>query len=363
MIFSYPNKDALPSLSETLDILKNGMKSLPKMQRYPFEEESDKPFILTKTTSMYSIKPNIMDSSCLFMGTPEFIPELRGKWWNFNKPHFMIQNVIQEEMRIIMESHPFYKLLQDGMDGVRVFNPYGIGMAYGHPTIMLPLTSDIDIAAYYASHAVDLWSDKGASVSISENKTGILYVFELRMPMSYTPGLTTIGKQPFKRSGNSKMFGFDTNPNMNFNDLPFVKGFEFKQSKKDTIELEDRLKQNGIELFPYELITDKFAQLKREKVVSKEAIRRNLRNNPGDKYDENVRILEDNGYEVVDNLDLKFTDCELNEIWYDNVDERWLEFWKDVAFVNLRPSIGDMILDLPNNSKYKDYFVRRCENG
>ncbi len=359
MIFTHPNKSSLPTLLETIEILKKGVESLPKMQRYPFYEGSEKPFILTRTASMYSIKPNIMDSSCLFMGMPKFIPKLRGKWWNYEQPHFMIQNVIQEEMRIIMESHPFYQLLREGMEGVRVYNPYGIGMAYGHPTIMLPLTSDIDIAAYYASHSVDLFADTSTSVSKSESETGILYVFELRMPMSYTPGLTTIGKQPFKRSGNSKMFGFDTNRNMNFNELPFVKGFEFRQTNEDTIAIETKLKRNGVDLFPHEAIAEKFAQLHRGKVVSKEAIKRNLRDNPGDNYDDNLRILQDKGYKVVDDLNLRFTDCELNEIWYDKVDVKWQEFWKDVAFVNLRPSIGDIILDLPNNSKYKDYFVRR----
>lgn len=353
MLFTNPDISKLPTITETVQLLREMTEGLPKVQGFPFETDCQLPYILTKTTSMFSIKPNILHNSCLFMGRFSLTDPLRGLWWQNAKPNFMIKNVLQEEMRIVMESHPMYRLFQDGFMGIHIINPYGIEMAYGQETAMLPLSSDIETAAFFASHKIDLVS--GTSEPCSDG-WGILYVFELRAPMPYIPGLSTVGKQPFERSGRAKLFGYDTTNSSNFNALPFVKGFAFRHDLNSSKEI-GQIFSNDKSLLPQELFAHKIRNILTGNRVSWEAIERNLMANPRDSKGINAQIIRSHGYEIVESLDLSFTREELKPIWYDNVENRWTEFWSDVSFHNLRSGISEEIMNLPNNSKYSRYFI------
>lgn len=351
MIYTNPNKANLPNLNETLEILRQAVDSMPKVQVRPFDHPADRRFILTRTNTMFSIKPNIQQSSCLFMGTNCLVDQLRGKWWQFSREEFMLQNVIQEEMRIVMESHPFYRLFSKGFERIQILNPYGIGMAYGQNTAMLPLTSDMNVAAFRASRFSDN-DDDGQKIS-----TGVFYLFELRAPMSYIPGLSTVGKQPFERPGRMNLFAYHTNPTVNFNSLPFVKGFEFRHDREISLEWERRFSSPETTLFPNESISRKFDIIRSRKIVSYRAIARNLADNPQDNRENNIRRIRNAGYEIVDSLNLDYTRDELRSEWYDTVFDLWKNFWSDVDLNIINPERQKRILDLPNNPLYSQFFV------
>lgn len=356
MLFTNPDKTKLPTICEAVALLREMTDTLPKMQSMPYDGPCNEPFILTRTASMFSIKPNIQRSGCLYMGVPSLANPLTGRWWSHERNDFMIINVLQEELRIVMESHPMYCLFRDGFcGGIRVFNPYGIGMAYGQPSAMLPLTSDIEIAAFFATHKVDPVTGTSTPCG-ADDDTGMIYVFELRAPMPYIPGLSTVGKQPFARSGRARMFAYDTTKSMNFNTLPFVKGFEFRHDAAQSAEISTEFSNPQRNLFPKELIAGKFRTILTGRIVSRNAIDRNLRENPRDSRDVNIRRLEQAGYRIVDSLNLSFTTEELDAIWYNNVYDRWRDFWLDVSLANVPRKIAETIIDLPNVNLYSRYF-------
>lgn len=70
MIFTHLDKTKLPTLKETLSIFGDVVNQLPKVQLTPWDSPSDAEFILTRTKFAYSIKPNILRNSVLFMGCP-----------------------------------------------------------------------------------------------------------------------------------------------------------------------------------------------------------------------------------------------------------------------------------------------------
>lgn len=357
MIYTHTDKSKLPTITETVSILKDVVVQLPKVQLMPFDCQSEAEFILTRTNFAYSIKPNIQKHSTLFMGVPRPLPILRGSWWNFKRNEFMIQNVLQEDVRIVMESHPMFALFRDGFAGIHINNPYGIGMAYGQSTATMPLTSDIDIAAFFASHAVNLLSGECEPCKGGCGETGMLYLFELYAPMPYIPGLSTIGKQPFLRPGLMKLFAYDTNPKMDFNSLPFVKGFEFRHEEAASKEVGQRFSSPQNSLFPSEIFANKVNTILSGNKVSLQAIERNLRDNPNDSRDVNIRRLQDAGYKIVDSLELQFSEDELKKIWYNDVLQKWHSFWCNVSLCNIKKRTTQEILDLPNNDQYKRYFV------
>ena len=316
---------------------------------------------------MYSIKPNITRQGAIFGWMSDFNinqPEnYRASIFNDKNPNYLLNNVIKEDVEILFESHPLYRLLQNGIDipklrrPIRVYNPYGVAHAYGLKSQLISLTSSLDIAAFHACH--EFCPDENRYIPITDqDKSGMIFIFELYAPFSMIPNLSTIGKQAFQRPGLNRLFAFQTNPNTNFSALPFVKGFQFRHSSDSTSHYSNMF-DNGRGLFPDELLAHKIMAHLQQRHFSEEAFLRNLRYNPNDRPSQNLARLKDNGYSLDKQYRCVFSPQELRSIWFDDVEERWKDFWNDII---VSPMLNDeqrrFLMDLPNNEDYKSFFLK-----
>lgn len=365
MLYTNPNIRSLPTLNQTVEILKDLVRKFPVVHRNPFSPILDDPTVdvLTRTDRMYSIKPNISTQGCLYGWLADFNPlqtEYFPSLYNDSVPDFRLNNILREEAEIVFESHPLYSLLKQGIivSGVRrpiqIFNPYGLAHSYGFKSPFISLTSNIEIAAFHACHKFEPTTQEFIPC-LDENKSGLLFIFELGAPFSLFPNLSTVGRQPFKRPGKNRLFVFGGNKKINFFSLPFVKGFQFRHTETSTIFFGNKF-SDGTEINPLEIITNKIKRILSERKYSMSAIQRNLSYNPQDTAQKNIKLLFEKGFELDNSRRLQFTQSELNIDWFSDVRTNWSDFWKDVAFPGLNYSQIKAILDLPNNPTYAKFF-------
>lgn len=367
MLYTNPNIRDLPTLRETTDILRDLVVRFPVIHRGPFTPivNDEDLFILTRTNMMYSIKPNITRQGAIFGWMNSFDishPEnFKASIFEEENPNFLLNNVIKEDVEILFESHPLYKLLQDGINlpklrrPITVYNPYGVAHAYGLKSTLISLTSSLDIAAFHACHKFCPKENRFIPITDSD-KSGLIFIFELSAPFSMIPNLSTIGMQPFQRPGLNRLFAFQTNPNTNFCALPFVKGFQFRQTKESSSYFSN-LFNHGASLIPDELVSHKIVAHLRQNHFSEKAFVRNLHFNPHDNPTHNLAKLKSCGYTMDRQYSCVFSPQELKTIWFDDVERRWKDFWNIVVTPMLTDEQREILLDLPNNSDYRSYFM------
>lgn len=366
MLYINPDTRSLPTLRETVDILRDLTGRFPVIHRSPFTPIVDDKdlFILSRTNLMYAIKPNITRQGALYGWINDFdlsYPENhKATIFRDGKPDYLLNNVIKEDLEILFESHPLYRLLQRGINlpglsrPLRIHNPYGLAHSYGLKSPFISLTSSLEIAAFHASHRYCPVENRVLPIT-DPNKTGIIFIFELSAPFAMIQNLSTVGKQPFRRPGNNRLFVFQTYPNTDFSALPFVKGFQFRHSK-DSTDFFSQILGNGIDLYPDELIASKISGMLGNRRFSTLAFHRNLHYNPNDNPKQNLKNLEDKGYRMDEHYLAQFTIDELERIWFDNVKDRWEDFWDDVVMHMLNRGQQEALMKLPKNPEYEAYF-------
>lgn len=365
MVYGLENIENLPTLREVVRMVSEAVEKMPVVHRGQFTPiiNDEDCFLLTRTNLMYSIKPNITTQGAIFgwkneyeYGQPIF-PTL----FQNGIPDYMINNVCREDAKIIYESHPLYSLLAKGIEipGIRkpiqILNPYGISHSYGFPSPFISLTQSLEIAAYHACHKHDELT--GETRELTEG-AGVLLVYHLMMPFSMIQGLSTVGRQAFLRPGTNRLFLLECRPGLSFLDLPNVVGFQFRHSNEDS-EYYSRKFNEKNSLYPDETIVGKLADLRRSRTFSKDALNRNLLQNPRDKRDVNVGRLREAGYTPVAENKYRFTRKELEEEWFDNVEQRWSDFWSDTVFANYLGFQEEQmfyLLNLWKNAKYERFF-------
>lgn len=208
----------LPTLDSLVDDLEYVLSQQPVVHLNSLEHLVQRRdcFVVTRLMSgRYSLKPNIGYSCALFRGESTVHPTCKPVFLRNWKDRCTIENIKRNEFELLLNSHPIYQLFRDGIqltDKLRFImeNPYGIAMSYGFPTQLLSLTSDINIASFFAVTEYDEAVHKYKPIDNSENnKTGILYVFNLMAPFGLIPGLSTVGLQPFVRPGLQKEFAIN----------------------------------------------------------------------------------------------------------------------------------------------------------
>lgn len=236
-------------------------------------------------------------------------------------------------------------------------NPYGIAMSYGFPTQLLSLTSDINIASFFAVTEYDEAVHKYKPIDNSENnKTGILYVFNLMAPFGLIPGLSTVGLQPFVRPGLQKEFAINLAKDADFKDHRFTVGFVFKHDNNISQRIYDRFNQ-GEAFRPHnDILTSKARQILDSKEVSIAALERNLHQNPRDSRQRIEKELNEGGINVVNKQHPYFSNDDLAYI-YDSPTDYWTDFCKDIEFSGRYASeLKDVLLNVPLKDEYRRFF-------
>lgn len=368
MLYTNNNIGGLPNLEETVDILSNYVGSLPILHRDLNSGVVEDPdmFLLTRTERMFSLKPNISRQGALFGWWNDYNPQnprnFRPSLYSDGEPNYLLNNIIREDFELIMESHPLYLLLAQGIRvpgmarPLRIHNPYGLAHSYGFRSPFISLTSSLITAAFHASHSYNEATGTFEQIT-DESRTGMIFVFNLPAPFGMISNLSTVGRQAFLRPGLNKLFAYACNPDTVFVDLPYVQGFQFRHSEAST-QFYHWMFGGGADLYPDELIARKARMLRERRVFSRLAFQRNLELNPRDDRNVNMRRMQDAGYRLVTSNDLLFTEDELARLWFDNVRKNWQNFWDMTAFPMLDGDQFRFLLSLPDNPDYRRFFIQ-----
>lgn len=368
MIYTATTYDKLPTLDQLIGNVKTVLSRQPVRHLSPIEPvvSDSRKFIVTRLMSgRYSLKPNISVQPALFRGESRWDKESYNCCPSLlrEKPRYVVQNLKYEELMIAMESHPLYRLFLEGIElsdkmNLRMYNPYGIAMCYDQKTSLLSFTSDLEIASFYACCERD---EKGAYQPILNeegNRKGILYIFNMLAPFGMTPGLSTVGLQPFPRCGHQKAFALNLQPGQDLRNHRFVVGFVFRHDAGVSKSIYTQF-ESGRSLEPCnDILATKAKEINTSGEISQAAFERNLRKNPKDNQAANEREIKDKGLTLATDRDTSFTASEL-EGYYANSFNIWDQFCQQIVFPGRESEILlNKLKNVPNMDSYKSYFIR-----
>lgn len=368
MIYTATAYEKLPTLDQLIDHVKTVLSRQPVRHLSPIEpvvSDSGK-FIVTRLMSgRYSLKPNISMQSALFRGECSWDEEIYNCCPSLlrEKPRYVVQNLKYEELMIAMESHPLYRLFLEGIElsskmNLRMYNPYGIAMCYDQKTSLLSFTSDLEIASFYACCERDGNGTYQPILNEEGNRKGILYIFNMLAPFGMTPGLSTVGLQPFPRCGLQKAFALNLQPGQDLRNHRFVVGFVFRHDADVSKRIYKQFK-SGRSLEPCnDILATKAKEINTSVEISRVAFERNLRKNPNNSRVENEKEIEEKGLTLTTDRDTSFTPSEL-EGYYANPIDIWEQFCQQIVFPGRDSEILlNKLKSVPNMDSYKSYFIR-----
>lgn len=327
-------------------------------------------FIVNRLFSgRFSLKPNLKHRAFLFRGQSEFYPTCTPSMFrNKDKTYFIDDNLLYQEMILLMKSHPLMKLFDSGilLNGrkfVFEMNYFGLTQHYYNKTSFLDLTSDTDVASFFATTRYDYNTDTYSPITNSDKK-GVLYYYELDDetsafiidPRTQTH-LSTIGLQVFPRSGKQKGFLLNLPKGSDFNKLPKVKYVFFEHDNNISKEIFKKM-EGGKQLFPDDILQEHWKKRHAPKLISEKTLDYN--------YFINYRIPKkvlrqqaiNQGF-TIGGYDVKFTSSELNKYYIDIENGFWEEFCDKIYFTGkYGDKYKECLLDIPNQPLYKWAFKK-----
>lgn len=325
-------------------------------------------FIVNRLYSgRFNFKPNLRHRKFLFRGQNSlFNPCVPNLYRDKDKNYFIDDMIRGQELMLLMLSHPLVQLLDlgviiGGQKYVFEMNLYGLTQHYYNKTSFLDLTSDENVAAFFAVTKYDSDNDTYSPIE-DETQEGVLYYYEMDtmnnfspFNFSYNTKLSTIGLQVFPRSGNQRGFLLELDRGVNFNDLPIVKIVRFKQNKKISNHYY-RMFNEGKLLFPDDILVKHWENYHQEKVVSNRTFEMNVMFNPHKTRNILLDELNQNDISLQDYIP-QFTKEELHEYYMDIKNGWWEEFCKDIYFQGKNGKIlKQEFREIKSNEKYSWAF-------
>ena len=321
----------------------------------------------------FSIKPSLANRRFLFRGQSRFyekcVPSMFREKANVAK-HQYVEDVIQiNELEILLRQHPLVRLFEQGFYLLHEFFRFrvdyiGISQHYYGHTPMLDLTSDMEVAKFFAVTTFKMEKDRYEKYT--GNELGVLYYYDLA-PDAFTPSegrdymVETIGKQPFMRSGNQSGFLIRLNDNHDFNTLPEVRYvfFRHNQAVTDRIFAES---DAGNKFMPQEMLRThwykRMGDEKTRKEISVEALKLNFENNKGVSHSRIVKELQKKGFHISTKNRQCFSEEELDS-YYSGALDFWKEFCSNVHIYSPEGALlHKHLVNLPNDPRYRWAFYR-----
>lgn len=338
-----------------------------------FNDYDENKFIAVRLSSRdpyrpekFAFKPNLKNRAFLFRGQSGFYDPSTPSLLRKTKGRFVVENIFYEEFVLALKDHPLIRLFWDGIElcGHRYFfevNYYGLAQHYGLKTCVMDLTSDVDVAQFFA---VTDYNEKNDSYSpvLDGSRYGVFYYWDsVRNPLAFQPvtggNLSTIGLQVFPRSGRQKGFLYSMFRGQNFHDSPFVKYKLFRHDATISKQIYKKSKRGNL-YFPKDELSSLAQRIRLSKTLSGEAFLKNLASNPRDDKNANYRDCKVAGIEI----DFRKEHITFNEVekylFRKKIKEGfWEKFCNQIIFPNDKDGcIMDEFMNLPNNPKYKRYF-------
>lgn len=338
-----------------------------------FNDAPEGKFVMTRLNSgRYSLKPNLRHRKFLFRGESEFHNPCKPNLSRDPEQKRFTKELMKgQEMMLLMMSHPLVQLLDLGVelngDLCRFeMNLFGLTQHYYNKTSFLDLTSDPQVAAFFATTKYDWDTDTYSPIEEKDSEIGVLYYYNLdinqdfgvRNDGSKSP-LSTIGLQVFPRSGRQKGFLYDLRTDENFNDVAQVQAVRFYQRADISRRIWNSFHE-GKDLFPDDILMKHWWQNNaNSNVVSTRTIMMNQNYNP----DMTLKQVEAEaislGLEIQDYVP-RFTDEELDEYFAAvKNDGYWQNFCSQIHIPGDKNGLMmHDLLSLPQRPEYKWAFER-----
>ena len=323
----------------------------------------------------FSIKPSLANNKFLFRGQSEFhapcVPNLcRGKKKEEIEEHQYVDDIIQiNELEVLLRQHPLVKLFEQGFYLLHEFFRFkvdysGLAQHYYNRTQLLDLTNDMEVAKFFAVTWFNMKKDRYEKYN--GDKLGVLYYYDLtadafvpRKGRNYM--VSTIGKQPFMRSGNQSGFLIPLDDKMDFNTLPEVRYVFFRHDEDVTNRIfEDS--EKGDKYMPHEMLRThwykRMSNEKAKKEISTEALKLNFENNKDVSHRKIVEQLRSKGFHISSKNKPHFNKEEL-DIYYAEALRFWEDFCSNVHIYSPEGSLLHKHLkNLPNDPRYRWAFFK-----
>lgn len=321
----------------------------------------------------FSLKPNLYRRKFLFRGQSKYYDVCTpGLYRNPDQTYFLKELIQYDELRAVLVSHPLVQLFEKGIDlwhDIFRFevNYAGLAQHYYNKTSLLDLTSDIDTAKFFA--ITDYRFDE-YTPHTDTSQLGVMYYYELAEPGAFSyqnkQSLSTIGKQPFMRSGNQHGFLLNMVKGANFNELPQVHKVFFRHDPAISQQIFEE-SNNGEKYFPSDMLQVQWKRFLKQfddnPVVSLEAVKINVHDNRNhNETVKNIICKLEKLYGIKTDTDrLPAFDSDLMDQYYEDMKNGWWQdvFCKDIYFVSEDGLVyRDMLLQVPKDPRYSKYFVR-----
>lgn len=338
-----------------------------------FNDYDDKKFIAVRLSSRdpqrpekFAFKPNLKNRAFLFRGQSGFYDPSTPSLLRKKKGRFVVENIFYEEFVLALKDHPLIRLFWDGIElcGHRYFfevTYYGLAQHYGFKTRVMDLTSDLDVAKFFAVTDYNEKTDTYSPV-IDESRYGVFYYWDnVRHPLAFQPifggNLSSIGLQVFPRSGRQKGFLFSMYREQNFNDIPFVRYKLFRHDAAISKQIY-KMARRGKLYFPEDELSSLAQRIRCSKILSGKAFSKNLESNPKDDKNANYNDCKASGIDIdFFKEHLTFNDIEKDMFRKKIKKGFWMEFCNQIVFPNDKEGvIMNEFINLPNNPAYKKYF-------
>ncbi|MDO4955807.1 MAG: FRG domain-containing protein [Bacteroidales bacterium] len=337
---------------------------------YPIEGAPRNCFVANQliTHGKFSLKPSLAYNKFLYRGQSQHYSECKPNLFRTNKDYFVDDMIQINEMECLLKTHPLVKLFEQGFqlfnDSIRIKIYYkGLSQHYYNKTNLLDLTSNIEVAKFFA--VTDFCMEQDKYIKYTGNQLGVLYYFDLKAD-SFQPScsrtyvIDTIGKQPFMRSGNQCGFTINLGKNDNFDNFPEVRFVFFRHDQNITERIYQQF-DKGDKIMPEEILRSHwYNRMSNDELmhtVSNDALKLNYENNKHESHNKICKALQNKNYRIK-NYHPTFTDEEL-DIYYSSAIKNWEEFCKDIYFYSPEGMImKEYLYNLPSDPRYKWAFVR-----
>ena len=318
----------------------------------------------------FSLKPSLRKNKFLYRGQAEFYSPCKPSLFRDSNKHYYVDDMIQiNEMEVLLRDHPLVKLFEQGFMLMNEFiqfkiNYMGLSQHYYNRTNLLDLTSDIDVAKFFAVSTFDMENDR--YVEYNGDQLGVLYYFDIqadtfteRIGRKYK--IDTIGKQPFMRSGSQSGFLINLQIDDDFNLFPEVRYLFFKHDPAITSRI-FKESMNGDKYMPQEILRThwykRMADEKERMKISYEALKLNFANNTHESHSKILKELQMKGFKISNKYKSSFTDDEL-DLYYKNSERIWAEFCSNIHFYGPEGVLlKKHLINLPNDKRYRWAFYR-----